>query len=657
MSIRQSIAALLIGLLGSVLIWVVAPYNNFILANAFISDDFIPVAAVGLILLLVLGINPLLHFVVPRLRLTFPQLALIFGILLVASITPSQGGLRHFLYPVGATPLYVSQDQGLSRAYKTLDPPAALFPERLGYGNSVPASESFVDELPAGESIPWGKWVAPTIAWAGFFVPYWLMLTAMAVIVLPYWRDTERQPFPLLEAQRALIEDTQSGALPPAMTRPLFWLGFGTVFFLHLLRGLSQYYPTGVPAIPLDFKMWQFFTEPPFRNLPQYVKTFQIHFLFLGIAYFMPNRVGLSIWFFQIVYAVFIMYGVSYTPMFHAGVVTDHRLGAWVAIPLCIVWFGRAHWWGVLKSVFTPAVDDEQLRRKVAGTALLAGAMGVWCWLLWVGVPWWWAMGLIVAMFLFALGMTRIVAETGVPLMAPSSQYVGTLVNLLPLTWRTAAGVYFSGIVGIVVGHLNRVCAMTMVCHAIGLDRHAKPRTHLRLAGLFFGLILLGCVVGGFVQLTYTYHYSETLNHEMSAMGRWGDGYFRWMAEGPLRQFLDGQSGTQPYNQVGHIAFGAALAVFLLVMCQRSARWPIHPVPLLFVGNWYAHRIWFSVLLGWALKMTILQLGGARGYKVGRDLFLGIMIGEVASVMLWAVVAALVAAAGGEYQVVAILPF
>lgn len=657
MGIPRTVVACLLGLVGALFIWVAAPFNNFVLANAFISDDFLPVGALGLMLLLVLVVNPVLHRLAPRLKLTFGQLALIFGILLTASITPGQGGLRHILYPVGATPSYVSQNISLAKAYDALDAPDALFPEPLGYDADVPASDNFVDELPEGESIPWHKWRGPLLAWSGFFAPYWVMLTAMALIVLPYWRDTERQAFPLLQAQRALIEDSEGRSLPPALLSKLFWIGFGVVFFLHLLLGLREYFPASVPAIKVSFDMGPLFTEEPARYLPHYMKANRIHFLFLGVAYFMPNRVGLSIWFFQVVYAVFIMASVAWAPPFDHRVIMQHRLGAWIALPLGILWAGRRHWWMVLKSVGQRPTNDSELRYKVGGTALLTGMAGILCWFLWLGVPVVWALGLVTILFLFALGMARIVVETGVPLMAPDSHYVVALANLVPVAWRTAAGMYFSGIVGIISGHLNRVCTTAMLCHALGLDKEAPPRRHIKLATLFLTIILLSILVGGVVQIALTYTHAKTLNETRDAMGFGGAGYFRIFAEPLLMNFVTGRASAQGWDQWGAILFGAGLAAFLLVMCHFSPKWPIHPVALLFVGNWYGHRIWFSVFLGWCFKMLALQYGGARAYRVARNLFLGLMIGEVASVVCWAVIAAIVALLGGEYQVVHILPF
>ena len=182
-----------------------------------------------------------------------------------------------------------------------------------------------------------------------------------------------------------------------------------------------------------------------------------------------------------------------------------------------------------------------------------------------------------------------------------------------------------------------------------------KPPRTLGSRGAWLLLVLV--LIGGAVQLALTYTHADRLSGTGNVMGLGGWGYFRVFSEPLLQNFVDGRVITKPYNQWQQICFGAGLAAFLLLMCQHSARWPIHPVALLFVGNWYAHRIWFSVLLGWGIKIVVLKYGGARIYRVSRKLFLGFMIGEVASVVCWAVVAAIVAARGGEYQVVRILPF
>jgi hypothetical protein len=52
-----------------------------------------------------------------------------------------------------------------------------------------------------------------------------------------------------------------------------------------------------------------------------------------------------------------------------------------------------------------------------------------------------------------------------------------------------------------------------------------------------------------------------------------------------------------------------------------------------------------------------VRYGGARAYRAARTIFLGLIIGEVAAVVLWAIVTAVVAGLGLDYKVVTILPF
>jgi len=652
------LAPILIGLAGAVFVWFVTPYNNFVLGNAYISDDFMPVAALFVLLVLVLGVNPLLRRLAPASALDARQMAIVFGILLVASITPSQGLLRQLPYSLAGSAARVSEDAALAEAYEAVDPPAALFPDPIGYGAETPASQAFLSKLDQGEQIPWAAWIRPLFAWTGFLLPWWLMMTALALIVLPQWRDNERQPFPLWEVQRAIIEDPdgKGGFAPIFRSRP-FWTAVGLVFFLHLLAGGQSYAPERVPAIPLRWDLSTCFTEEPFRHLPWYIKANRIHFIYLGIAFFMPKRVGFSIWFFQLVYAFYRMIGRAYYPPFYNATISDHRIGAWFAVPIAVLWLGRRHWRHVFRCVTGPVTTDADRRDRVAGVGFLAGCLGMFGWLLWVHVSPVWAIALIVLSVLYALGLTRIVAETGLPLMAPDTRYVVTLARLVPLAWQTAASSYFAGVIGFFIGHGNRLCTTTFMIHALGLDKNACPRKHVKLAGLFLAVIVLSLVVCGAAHLMASYNHAQTLDGNQQPLSSWGTRSFGWTGESLLREWKAGQTSEPPYNRVGHILFGAALAGGLQFLCQFSPSWPLHPVALLFVGNWYAHRVWISVAIGWLLKILILRYGGARLYHRARVVFIGLVMGEVIAMAFWVAVTIVVAMLGLPYQKVDILPF
>jgi len=654
---KRVLAALAVGLVGSIFIWIVVPYNNFVLGNSYISDDYMPVAALFVMAVIVLGLNPLLRHWRPRLALDSLQLSLVFGILLVACVTPSQGLLRELPYGIAGACVRAARDRTVANYYEAVKPPAALFPDPVRYGAETSASTPFIERLAPGERIPWGAWVRPFFAWSGFLVPWWLMMTAMAVIVLPQWRDNERLPFPLLGVQKELVRDPEGNALlPPLLRKRSFWIGAGLAFALHLMAGLHEYLPESVPAIPLQWDLSRCFTEEPLRFLPYYIKVNRLHFIFLGLAFFMPNRIGFSIWFFQIAYAVMVVIWRAYHPPFYYEVITDHRIGAFFAVPLWILWLGRRRWMQVFGALFRPD-GDERFRDRAAAAGFVGGCAGMFAWLLWVGVQPVWALSLIVLAVLYALAITRIVAETGLPLIAPDTRYTFTLLRLIPASLRNAATTYFWAVVAFFIGHGNRLCVSTMMVHAMGLDPEQKPKRQTGLAILFLGVIVLSVVICGSAHLWASYHHSMTLDGRESPVSRWGVYMLTWTGEARVREYLSGAGAGSPVNHPAHIAFGAGLAALLYWLCQISPRWPLHPVALLFVANWYAHRVWFNVFLGWSAKMLILRYGGARIYRSARPFFIGLVLGEVSAVAFWGVVTGVLAALGRPYYVVQILPF
>ncbi|KKM22473.1 hypothetical protein LCGC14_1624990, partial [marine sediment metagenome] len=254
------LAAVLVGLAGSTIIWVATPYNNFVIEASYISDSFLPIAGLAVVLALVLGVNPFLRWVRPRVALDKSQMAIVVGMLLVACVLPGQGLLRQLPYAIGSVPIHVRQNKKLAEAYAESGLPASLFPDTLGYEADTPVSEYFITELPPGESIPWSAWLAPTITWGAFLVACWLMMMGLSLIVLPQWRRNERLPFPLLTVHESLIEEPERGLFAPLFRSWSFWIAAVGVLVLHVLSGAQLYNPEGVPAVPLSWNLGRLFT-------------------------------------------------------------------------------------------------------------------------------------------------------------------------------------------------------------------------------------------------------------------------------------------------------------------------------------------------------------------------------------------------------------
>ncbi len=76
--------------------------------------------------------------------------------------------------------------------------------------------------------------------------------------------------------------------------------------------------------------------EKNLSSLLWWMKRVTIHFIYLGVAFFAPLRISFSVWFFQVIFAVYLMFGRSYLPGFDEQAVTAHRLGAFMAFPILI---------------------------------------------------------------------------------------------------------------------------------------------------------------------------------------------------------------------------------------------------------------------------------------------------------------------------------
>lgn len=668
----RTLAAVLIGLVGSIVIWVATPYNNFVIGSAYIADSFLPVAALILALLLVLCINPLLHWQKPSWALDTRQLALILGMMLVACVLPGQGLLRMLPYTLAKVPNDVRENARLESGYREMSLPSSLFPDRVtfeeGKPRETPVAYQFINELEVGASIPWIAWVGPLLSWGAFLLFGWLMMVGLSLIVLPQWRRNERLAFPLLTVQQALIEAPEEGhCFAPLFRRWSFWIAVGVVFLLHLLAGAHIYDPEGVPAIPLNWDLSRFFAEEPLRHLPGHIRNNRIYFIFLGAAFFMPNRIAFSIWFFTIVYAAYVVVGSVYLPPFHWGVVSDHRMGAMFAVTGAVLWLGRAHWAHVFRCLVRKVESAEDRRDRKAGVLFVSGCVGMFAWLIWVGVQPLWALFFVGFAFMVSLIITRIVAETGMPFIRIDCSYQISLLRLAPISWLGAASIYFSYVIAMLYPTASRVSCAVMATHAIGMDPTASPRRQSGMGFLVVAILVIGLVVCGAAHLSASYHHSSTIDGQHQPISSWGtrrlDGAHRdllkWVqwqeAEPDSRQ--DVRLNQTSYNQIGHIGFGFVLAGLLQWACLIMPKWPLHPVGLLMVHTFYSNQAWVSVFLGWLIKVILLRYGGARLYRAARPCFLGLIMGEVIAAVFWGLEPAVRVFFELPYRTVPVLPF
>jgi len=653
----RTLAAAAVGLAGCLVIWVLAPYFNYIIAAPAVSDDYMPIGALFLILLLVAGVNPLLRWLRPRLALGTSQLAVACGMMLVASVVPGQGLLRMLPYSLANVPLTVREDKALAEAYEKAHLPAALFPDRLGYEAPAAASEQFMAELPPGRSVPWRAWVGPLLSWGALLGCSWLMMMGLSLIVLPQWQRNERLPFPLLTVQQSLIAEPDEGRLlPPLFRSGAFLIAAGAVFLLHLLEGLNAYWPHSVPAIPVSWDVTRLFREGLWRQVPAWIGSARVYFIFIGVAYFMPSRTSFSIWFFVLFYAAYRAVGRSYfEPFDDWNLFASQRTGAMVVLAGTILWLGRQHWARVFGALFRRGGDEQARADRRAGVMFLAGCAGMWAWLAWAGVHAGWAAFFVAFGFMVTLLITRLVAETGMPFARIDCKYRTSFIYLAPMKWLGPATLFFSTVAAVLFPLASRVSAGPLATHALSLDERSSPSRRSWLALGFVPLLLIGLIVCGGALLYFNYHHGATLDGRDSPVNSWGAERFN-QANTDLLAWRDGRQIGAPFNSPGHIAFGAALAAALYWACLAWPKWPLHPIGLLLANTWYGNRAWASMFLGWMAKGLIVRYGGARLYRAARPVFLGLIVGEVASGVFWALEPAVRVALHLPYKSIYVAP-
>ncbi len=656
MSWPAKITAALIGLICACVIWVFQPINNFLINNSYIADNYIPELGMAMIAILVLCANPLLRRFAPSYALSFHQLALIFGIILVScSLCQFTRIFPHALARVNRDAI---REKVLNDLHRSMNLPDNLYIDPINK-KEAPATGPFLEKVEAVKDIPWFAWIGnsshtwwfgPAFAWGALAFSCFLMMCGLALILFPQWRDNERLAFPLLTVQQALIEDPEKdGFFPPIFTNKIFWVGFIAVFLMHSMNGLNHHTHQLIPAFPLKWSLWSTFSQGMWNYMDWYVKAGSILFIMVGITYFMPNRVGFSLWFTVVVLQVYKMVGNEYFAPFSPASIDDNRNGATYGLALVILWLGRKHWLTVFKSMFRKAVTGEDVRNRTAGWIFSIGLFALLSWELWVGIPLQWALVFIGVFFITSLILARIVAETGFPFLANNTTIM-SLLYVMPIKWLSAKVVFIGGMFDFIIGPgTSRTSGTVYFLHAFGLAKDNTPKQTANFAKWLMCVLLVGFMVMGTVHLWLGYNYRGSVDGEKCPISWWGSMNGNWGVHDPLKAYDRKSWNTATvYNQPLHLAIGFALGMGLQIMCLMSPVWPLHPIGLILVGTWFLGMSWFSIFLGWSLKNLITGYGGARAYRLAKPLFLGFILGEVFSAVLWALVPVILIALGGN---------
>ncbi len=625
----------------------VLPVVDYKLGNTFLGGAHLPPGAIGALLVLALGVNPLLKWLSRgKSALSRNEALVVYTSCLFSSLVPGHGS-ENFLVPNLIAPFYFATQENkwlefLGPYFKPWLTPAL---NADGTVNSVVASGWYLGN--GGEGIPWGAWLVPLAFWMSFVLVSYAMLGCLSVILRAQWAEKEALAFPLLKLPLAMTQDMdKSDALVSRnafFRNPMMWSGFGIAVFIQGMRGLHLYFPD-FPDFPLSLEMGPIFSEAPWNQIGWVPVT--IYPLVVGITFLLTAEISFSLWAFYwlMKFQYIAAYSFGYQPNSLPGaaglpdkIFTGYQqFGAYLAYVGIVMWTGKEHFKHVAKRAFgraraTPSEGEEALSYPLAFwgfTGSLALLLGASC-----------AAGMRLDMALvlwgfylvLAIGLSRIAVEGGMIGLQHHTSPLAAVAKLFESgqsTWLTVqngavpAAFFQAGIVNHMRGFI-----MPSFIHAFKLA-HDQRIPAKKLGLLISAVILISMAVSWWTVVRLGYD-----NGGLSLQNRWWARDGAQMPPGFIGSLRSGD-GNAPVAWI-FTGVGAILTYAMMLARARFTAFPFHPIGYLTALTYPGATFWVSIFLGWSCKVLITHFGGNDTYRKVTPAFLGLALGDVSMMLFW----------------------
>ncbi|OGG54545.1 MAG: hypothetical protein A3F84_19290 [Candidatus Handelsmanbacteria bacterium RIFCSPLOWO2_12_FULL_64_10] len=621
-----------LGLLIVVLIDVWATYVELYSRASRLTMDHFPIALFA-VLLVLLSLNSVLRKF--RLsELSRSELLVILAIGFVGAKMPVDGVAGYLLGTISSFYYFATPENQWSEFYHPYLP-AWLVPQ-----GADAIWRHFFEGVGAERGIPWMMWALPLFWWATFIGATFWVSTCIIVVLRKQWVEHERLAFPLAAvASRMLADPGEEGGFPSLMRNLLFWVGIGISSILFFWQILSWFYP----GLPLgDFFPW--ISQFQFWRGSRSVVINPFQFFTLGFAYFAPVEVLFSVWFFYLVNvgegAIFSRIGYGLTEAGNDQYCSTppslawQGLGAMGFMVLWGIWIARRH----LKDVFRKAVDpgcevDDSGEIISYRTAVWGGLLGLaymFAWLHQSGMEYRTTLLFLTGSFIIYIGMARIVAESGVPYTWGSVSAQSFVMNALGTTGMSGYGM------------ASLLLSYSLIDYVRGFLM--PPMAHVARFGDMMGggrrRLLLAVGVGAGVSLVASFIYTLGLAYSNGAYNTYGwPPFFGGDPKGVFSNTLSKVRNPFPtdWARILNAGAGAVAMGALTFLRSRLLWWRIHPIGFVTSSMINTNFLAVPFFIGWGVKSIILRMGGARLYRRGMPLFIGLMVGYVAGVCLCSV--------------------
>jgi hypothetical protein len=622
------VRALVLGAVGASLVGYVAPYSVHVVQGSAMEFDFSTPLALFLFFFLAAGPNLLLLKLRRQLALTPAELITIYGMMVMASALVTMG-VTSQLIPVATGPAYYASPQNKFATDVLPFIKPWLMPR--GAAPGAPVVKYLYEGLPPGQNVPWAAWMPCLAGWAPMLGALYVSMICAMVLLRKQWVENERLAYPLTFLPLELA-GAKSGGWPIILKQPMFWLGFGVAAGLAAMVGLNAYYP----SLPQP-KM------APWAELIKGIWTmsFRMSMPMIGFFYLVNLDVTFSLWSsnlaFQALGAMIkVLNLTSHENVGPFGSGTDlfkySGTGAFIALVASGLWVARPHLrtiWGRVKGEIGPEVDkDEILSYPVAFWLLVVCLVVMAIWLAATGLPWAAIpVFLVLAMVIF-IGLTRVVAESGMAEAVAPAIAPGIAASLLGTPLFGQAGM-MALVMNYVWGSDIRTFVMASAANSLRMTTVVE-KGHRRLFWGFLIAIVIGFAVSFYVTLSAGYR-SGT-----AGMSPWFFGSAGVPTLG-YKWAQDRLAANVGPSHLGWTATSVGAGIYLLLAAARFRfmNWPFHPIGFAMAQTWIMDAIWFSPFLTWLLKSAFLRYGGMRAYVYMRPFFVGLIIGQFSLNVIW----------------------
>lgn len=624
------------------------PVIDYKLYNTFLGAAHLPPGAVGVLLVLVGVVNPLLRLISKRWAFSREESLTVYICCLFSSLVPGHGA-ETFIIPNLLTPFYFAtrSNKWLEWLQPSLKPWMTPALNANGALNTNVVA-GWYNGLPKGQHIPWGAWMVPLAVWMSVVFVSYYMMACLSVILRRQWAQNEALAFPLLRLPLEMVESpsvSRRGVKTGGFWRnPLMWSGFGIVVFIEAVRSLHLYFPD-IPDFPLELDLSPYFSEPPWNQMDGAFIT--VLPIVVGITYLLSSEVALSLWlgywFIKWQYVAFYYLGFMPSAMPGTGFSYGKAFagfqvqGAYWMYVGFLLWSAREHLRHVVLRAFgRTKADVEEGREMMSYPRAFWGFLV--CFALMTGFAWAAGVRLDVAVALwvcyivFAIALTRIAVEGGLLFLLHDSAPLGGIARLLP----DGGGSWLSLQNGLVPASLMQA---GFIIHMRGFITpsflHGFKLAHdNRLPQRKLGWLLTVVIL---VSVLVSWTTTVRLGYENGALS-----FANWWVVSVGSKWTVNFAGTMmgspktpaPFN-IFWFVVGSLMTLGMMLGRARLSWFPFHPLGYLMSLTWPAATLWSSIFIGWAIKSLILRFGGPDSYRKATPFFLGVALGDVASMLFW----------------------